>query len=1060
MKKFFTIIGILCLGFSSVFAQSVQVSGTVTSADDGESLPGVTVLVKGTFVGTTTDVNGRYSFEVPANATLQFSFVGMTVQEVEVAGRQIINVVMESGANVLDEVVVTALGISRERKSVAYSVQDVKGESLNMAKDPNLLKSIAGKVSGVFISSTTGALGASARIQIRGVSTFLGETQPLFVVDGVPILNFRNSFNDVDLGNNAGSIDPETIESMSILKGPTATALYGSRALNGVVLINTKQGQVGGRATEITFSSSLTFDKVSTIPKYQNLYGQGSHGSEYDYKLYQESGGTLSYQDYATTESFSYVNGRGSGVNDNGDESWGARLDAGLRVDQFHGKNQPWVSSPNNIRNMYETGINFSNSLSLNASAENIAGRITYTNDNITGVSPNTDLKRNNVNGNVVVKFAKWIKADLNITYNNSYSNNLPGGGYNAGNPMQMAGWFGRQVDTKLLKENWNTFFENGYPYNWISVYHNNPWFVANKMIRNNRQDRVFGNFGLTFTLAKNLNLLTRIGYDTNTLDSRYEQNSWDIDLPRTANGRLDWNTGRRSELNMDAILNYHISFGDISVSAMAGANMRDYSNRFSRLYAAALVVPNFFAISNVAGNPTYSLTTRHKKTNSVFGSANIGFRSWLFLDVTARNDWTSALSKDNWSYFYPSVGLGFIFTEAFQMQSSVLSFGKLRASWAQVGSDTDEYSLSRTFGSSVAINNLNQSFYNGTLPDPLLRPQRKTGIELGADLRFFNNRLSLDFTWYKDVTKDQIMDVPVSYASGYSLTKLNAGVVENKGIEIMLSGRILQNPSGLNWTSTLNWSRNRGKVTELYGDTKYVTLGQSWQTFLRASLGDRFGDLYTIARQKDDNGNYLIEAGSYIPTDNNVNVGNVFPDWFAGWNNEFRYKDFNMSFMLNTKMGGKMFAMTSWFGSYSGVLATTVANGMRENGIVLEGIDKDTKKPNEIRITAQENFGTGAGEMYSVPERAIIDASFLKLQEIVFGYNLPQTMVNRIGFVKGANLSFVARNVALLWTHKSNKDIGIDPDTMRGVGIADLGIEDYSAPPVRSLGFKLTLNF
>ena len=1063
MKKFLTIIGILCLGFSSVFAQTVQVSGTVSSADDGETLPGVTVLVKGTFVGTVTNVDGRYSFEVPANATLQFSFVGMTTQEVEVAGRQIIDVVMTAGANVLDEVVVTALGISRERKSLGYAVQDVKGESLSMAKDPNLLKSVAGKVAGVNITSTTGALGASARIQIRGISTFTGDNQPLFVVDGIPILNSRITANDVDLGNNASALDPETIETMSVLKGPSATALYGSRGMNGVVLITTKQGQMGKRATEITFSSSLTFDKVSTMPKYQNKYGQGEFGDEYTYQLYKESGGTLSYQDYARTESFNYVDGRGNGVGDDVDESWGARLDAGLLVDQFHGKNQPWISHPNNIRDIYETGMSFTNSLSINAAAENVAGRITYTNDNFTGVFPNTDIKRNNINGNIVINLGKRVKADMNITYNNAYSNNLPGGGYNAGNPMQMAGWFGRQVDTKLLKENWDTFFENtGYPYNWISLYHNNPWFTANKMIRKNNQDRVFGNFGLTFTLAQGLNLLTRIGYDTNSYDTNFHNPAWNIDLPRTANGRFEWNTGRRGELNMDAILSYQKYFGDFSISAMAGANSRDYSARFSRLTANALTIPDFFSIRNVSGSPGYDKYNRHKRTNSVFGSANFGYRNWLYLDVTARNDWTSALSPDNWSYFYPSVGLGFIFTDAFGIQSNILSFGKLRTSWAQVGSDTGEYSLSMTYGSSTAISGFNQSNYTGTLVDPLLRPQRKTSIEVGADLRFLNNRISFDFTWYQDKTKDQIMDVPISYASGFSVTKLNAGLIQNSGMEIMLSGRILDNRDGLNWTSTVNWSTNKGKVLELYGDVKSINFGNSWgMAYVRGYVGERLGDMYTIVRQKNDNGDYLIEGGSYMGSEEMENVGNVMPDWIAGWNNEFHYKNFNLSFLLNSKMGGKMFCMTSWFGLYSGVLEATAEGDIREKGCLLKGIDIDTNMPNATRISAMERFNYGSGSVWDIPEQCIITPSFIKLQEVVFGYSLPQTMVNRIGFIKGANLSFVARNVALLWIHKSNANIvGIDPDTQRGLDISDMGQEDYSAPPVRSLGLKLTLNF
>lgn len=516
-------------GFSALIAQTVTIKGTVTSADDGLPIPSVSVTVKGTTLGTLTDADGKYTITVPSGATiLSFSFVGMKTTTEEINGRTTIDVVMASDMLGLDEVVVTALGITREKKALGYSVTDVKGDAVANTRETNIVNALQGLAPGVQITNASGAVGASSQILIRGIKSF-GDNQPLWVVDGTPISNSSSGadqYGGVDYGNNASDLDPENIESISLLKGANAAALYGSRARNGVVLVTTKKGKAG--QVKVSFSNSTAIDQVAYLPTYQNMYGQGSGGSEYDWKIRstdpEDDAYGMDYQTYCENFAFAYVNGKGGGVNDYYDESWGPRMDVGLMLPQFNSPYNadtktytptPWISHPDNTRSFFKTGLTTTSSLSLEGGNDILTSRVGLTNTIERGIIPNTDQDRTQISLSTTANISPKLKADVNLNYALTTNDNLPGQGYDENNIMQsIGGWFGRQIDMADLKANWETWMPNGMPYNWNSNYHNNPYWTVNKNTTERKRERVFGNLTLTYQLTPWLSILGRYGVD------------------------------------------------------------------------------------------------------------------------------------------------------------------------------------------------------------------------------------------------------------------------------------------------------------------------------------------------------------------------------------------------------------------------------------------------------------------------------------------------------------------------------------------------------------------
>jgi TonB-linked SusC/RagA family outer membrane protein len=1082
MKRFTFLLVLLALvSWQVTLAQNKKITGTVTDGSTGKTIPGVTIMAKGySGVGTTTNDQGQYILLVPENTDrLQFSYVGMKTIEAIIADQIQINVKMEQDVLGLEEVVVTGLGVSREKKALGYSVQDVKGEELAKSREQNIVNTLQGKVAGVAITNSSGAVGSSSRIVIRGNNSLTGDNQPLFVVDGVPLSNSYTSlgaYGGVDYGNAIQDLNASDIENISVLKGANAAAIYGSRANNGVILITTKKAK-GKQGLGITFESAGMFDRPLIFPDYQNLYGQGYSGE------------------------FEYVDGNGNGTNDNVDESWGPHLDGRL-IAQYNSPYDavtgvrtptPWVPSKNDIRSVFQLGYQLTNTLALTKVTEKTNLRLSLSNYTQVGTLPNTDLAKNTVNFSGQTYLSPKFSMSFTGTYVRNKSENIPGNGYSSANILQQSSWSGRQVDYADLKANWNTIDPvTKRPYNWNHSYHDNPYWTLNKNTNARSRDRVFGNFALQYDFTDYLNLRASIGTDLyveEIMEQRAKMsNDWKL-------GTFNAYTNFANETNANILLSFNKDISeDISLSATGGANLMHAYNRFQSTNVAELIVPDLYSVSNAASTPTTGLSFSNKEIQSLFATASIGYKRWLYLDLTARNDWSSTLPLDNNSYFYPSVSLGWVFTETFGIKSNILSYGKLRGGWAQVGSDTGPYQLNGVYGSSSPFFGNPSLSYTNTIPPLGLKPEKTTSMEFGADLKLLKNRIGIDFSWYKDNTTDQIMQIAVSSTTGFGAKMINAGEIQNNGIELLVNARPIQSKR-FTWDVVVNYGRNRSKVVSLAEDLTFLNLyAGSWGMQVQARPGMPYGIMYGpgIVREfksveKDALGNELITYsgrplinpanGMYRTTPQNVILGNVTPDFTGGIRNSFSFGDIDMSFLIDFRAGGDMYSITKWFGCYSGVLAETAAiNPKGKNvrdaiedggGVLADGVygkvgadgnivflDKSGAEVTapvantEAYANAQDFFEGFWGKT----ELGIYDTSYVKLREFNLGYTLNQAWVKKIGF-SSVNLSLIGRNLLIIWKNMPH----IDPENSFSAGNVQ-GVESNMIPTSRSIGFNLRL--
>lgn len=1083
MKRFTFLLALLALvSWQVTMAQNRRISGTVTNASTGKPMPGVTVMAKGfAGIGTITNDQGNYIVLVPEDTeTIQFSFIGMKTVEVNLGSENTYNVRMEEDLLGLEEVVVTGLGVSREKKALGYSVQDVKGEELAKAREQNIVNTLQGKVAGVQITNSSGAVGSSSRILIRGNNSLTGNNQPLFVVDGVPISNSYSSlgaYGGIDYGNAAMDLNASDIENVSVLKGANAAAIYGSRAANGVILVTTKKGK-SARGLGISFESSVLMDQPAIFPDYQNVYGQGYNGE------------------------FEYVDGDGGGVFDYMDESWGPPLDQGLMIPQFNSpydpvtgirEATPWVSNPNNVRDIFQTGYQLTHNLAMSKTTENTTFRLSLTNFTHIGTLPNTDLGKNTINFSGSTYLSPKLSVSASVSYVNNKSENIPGNGYSTLNVLQQSTWFGRQVDMLDLKENWQEIDPvTGRPYNWNHSYHDNPFFTLNKNTNSRNRNRLFGNITAQYDFTEFLNLKASVGTDLFT-EERMEVR---------AMGSNDWPKGRfssygdyRNEMNANILLSFNKDvIEDLNVNATVGGNLMNYRSRSQATHVAELIIPDLYAVSNANVDPTTSLNFYHKQIQSVFGTASFGYKRFLYLDLTARNDWSSTLPLDNNSYFYPSASIGLIFTEMLGISSDILPFGKIRAGWAQVGNDTGAYQLAGTYGSASPFFGNPSLSYTNTIPPLALKPETTTSIEVGTDLKFFRNRLNVDFSWYKSNTTDQIMNISVSDATGFSSKTINAGNVQNSGIELLLNARPVES-SNFNWDITVNYGRNHSEVLDLYEDLTFINLySGSWGLNIQARPGVEYGILFgrgmvkeTKSVQEDALGNELVtysgrplinpDNGMYYRTSEDVILGNVMPDYTGGVRNGFQMGNFDASFLIDFRKGGDMFSVTTYFGLLAGVLEETAAinaNGKNVRDPVDEGggylpegvLGKLDSEGNIIYTDADgvevdspiENTTVYAdGQTYyesiwGKNEWATFDASFVKLREITLGYTFEPDWLRRIG-LRSLNFSLVGRNLWLIYKNIPH----IDPENSFSAGNVQ-GVESNMIPSSRSIGFNLKL--
>ena len=1051
MKKyiFSFCLALFLLGFQlDVSAQQRQITGMVVNTD-GNVIPSATVVVKETNETTITNEKGRFSIKADPGQHLEISSVGYLNYSVALDKRNALNITLQTSGKELGEVVVTALGIKREKRSLGYATQEIKGDQVNSAKDPDLINSLSGKVAGLQVTSGGGAIGVSSRITIRGSASF-GNNTPLFVINGVPVINSYSNLDGeggVDWGDLTSDIDANNIASMSILKGPAAAALYGSIAANGAILITTKNGSTTNRKLGVDYSSSYVFDKPVNILKFQNEYGGGQNGSEF---IWKRDHPEMTYQDYAKTYSYNYVDGNGGGVNDANPVNWGPRLDAGLKLDQYStGPNSPWISRPDNYKDFFRTGTTMENNVSVTSHGDKASGRLGFTRSDITGTQWNTSQYQNTLTTSLTLTPTKDLTANVNLTYLTKKSTVPPLGYSGAG---IYYGWMQRDFDTKYSWEQFQKHGNNDLMFPFLD----NQYFTLTNTNTSTR-NRLFGDATIDYKIADWLTATARVGTDF------YNQYNNTITSAETVNNALSGKGGQfgltsiyNQETNADFILNFKKDLNKhFKLNGLLGANYSDVLYKSMYMYAPDLTVPDFYTLSNVKGAPSVSNYLSEQRTNSIYGAANMSYNDYLYLGVTGRNDWSSTLPANSWSYFYPSVNLAFVFTDALNIKSNLLSYGKVRASWAKVGGATSPYSLNRTY-SAGTFGGVSLFSPNGTMPPLDLKPQTTKSYEIGTNLRFLNNRITLDVSYYDQKTINQILSVPISSTTGYSSELTNAGEIENKGVEVMLGASVIKNPNGLSWDISVNWAKNRDMVNKLYnGITTYIMGTGPGGIAVAGIPGQQWGALYGLGYQTDSKGNVMIDNTGVPVTSNTPKIlGNTTPKWLGGIQNSFTYKKLTLGFLLDARWGSQFFSTTLWHGYSTGSAPITVANNVRETGIIAKGNTADGKL-NTMRISAQDYFE--GSWMWNNLEYPIIDGSFVKLRQLTLGYSFD---VHKISWLNSLRLTLVGRNLAILYRNKVAKQNGIDPETGFGGGNAGVGWEDFQLPTTASYGLKLNVGF
>lgn len=1068
----------LAIGVIQGAAQVTTVRGIVTTEEDGEPVIGASVIVKGTSLGTVTDVNGRFELSgLPPSATrLLISYISLMAKEVAIAPQ--VSVTLKSDTHLLDEVVVTALGISREKKALGYTAQEVKQNALVQGKDNNLLNSLSGKIAGVRITNTQGDVGSS-RIVIRGETSIAGENQPLFIVDGIPVdnsqLNARSSGRDFK--NAIADLNPEDIKTLTVLKGPNAAALYGARAAHGAIVITTKGGDKRQKGIGITLHSSTQVSFVATLPEFQNLFGQGAGGR------------------------FSYVDGKGAGVNDGVDESWGPRLDIGLLIPQFDSPLDadgnrvatPWVSHPNNVRDYFRMGISTNSGISVARGDDKYQFRVGYNYEKQVSIVPDAGTNKTNISLNTDYHLAKWIVVGATANYIVYTAPSLPGSATPSGSnvrsnsPMLQFLWFGRQVDTNSLKAD--------YTRNWNSSYYDNPFWSASYNTQSQERHRLIGDLHAEFRLTDGLNVRFRTSTDWYN-DRRKSKVKWGSAGAGSPYGSYAEDAYTVKENNTEVLATYIKQLNkNWGIDALLGFNVRNkqYENNYQA--APRLAVADLYTLTNsrdplISSNDFYRL-----RQYGLYGSIQLDYRRWAFLNITGRNDWSSTLPVDNNSYFYPSVTASVLLSEAFGWRSKAVNYLKIRGGWSQVGADANPYQLATVFTSETAFNGNPLQSSSTIGMNPNLKPEKMSSIEAGFEAAFWDNRLYLDFTYYKTDSRNQILKLATTAASGYTSQVRNAGHIRNRGYEIQLGAVPIQTSKGFRWNLDLNYGANSSKVVKL-DDEGLITSYQLYSSGIQilASVGEAYGTLFGTSYVRDANGNVVVDANGLpkISTTNKT-LGKFTPDWTGGISNTFSYRSLSLSFLIDASVGGSIFSNTNKTGKYTGVLANTLSgrdaehgglwyytdamgNNVRlpespsysvssdglyyaqvngqstrvyQDGIMVEGVTESGSKNEEV-VSAEKYYH----RIYSIAEANVYDASYVKLREVALSYRLPRLWTQKL-HLQEASVTLTGRN---LWTiYKSVPNI--DPESALTTGNAQ-GVEAYSLPTTRSFGVNLSVKF
>ena len=1040
----------------------------VKDAQTGEALQGVSVSEKGTPKGTTTNANGMFSLQATGNSPIIFSFLGFASAEINPSGNNKITIQLQRSINDLGEVVLTALGVQRDRKELGYAVQTLKSKDLTEVRQTNLVNALAGKVAGVQITNGSSGVGSASRVVIRGENSLTGTNQPLFVVDGVPISNQivtnntennETGFHEVDYGNGAAELSPDDIESITVLKGAGAAALYGSRAAGGVIVIKTKDGK-HAMGMGISVNSSVTFENPLRLPQYQNKYGAGAGGR------------------------FSYEDGFGAGINDGGLTSFGPMMNGQL-IKQFNGPSTdrngntvrgadiisrngnpitatPFMAHPNNVRDYFQTGVTFMNNVSFGGNNDNSSFRMSYTNLDNKGLMPNTDLKRNSMALSGTHSFSEKISGRAYVNYIHSSSTNRPAVGYGSENPMYSFIWMGRQVNVNDLKDYWQHGQKDFAQFNSNYLWLDNPYFQAFENTNGFDKDRLIGNASINYEISKDLSLRFRSGVDYYH-DLRASRRAFST--KRFVNGAYREDEVKYKELNTDLLLTYNKALSkDIKMSVSAGGNMLDQQTNYKYTVAGQLSVPNIYNFGN-AKIPLVSFQeVSEKRINSLYAFANFSYKNYLFADVTFRNDWSSTLPSQNNSFPYYSGSLSWLVSEVVDLPKAI-SYAKLRMSAATVGSDTDPYQLNNTFvfnqnyGSTPLLTNSTR------LLNPSLTPEKLKSIELGGEIYFFKDRLGVDATWYENTSTDQIINLPTSASSGFVSRLVNGGTIRSRGLELAIKA-IPNIGRKLKWTTFVNFSRNRSRVLSLPdGVDQYVTgftsiYASSDNTLFyiaTPSNGGRVGDMYGTGILEVDGKKVYDSKGFPVRDPKLRNLGNYNPDFMLGFGNELSYKNFNLTFLWDWRQGGVFLSRTLAVGSTSGVLESTLPG--RETGIVGDGVVNigTSSTPKYVTNTTSISASDYYGQYYNRANEAssIYSATYLKLRQVGLSYSFPQSISSRIK-AREMKIGIILNNV-FLFTENPN----VDPElnALQGRKYA-YGVEDMSLPSSRSYGVNLNIKF
>lgn len=1099
MKRRANLFALAVATFLSLSAYAQNVTGSVTDAATGEPLPSVSVKEKGTSNAAITNFDGKYTIKAGKGAVLVFSSMGYASQEVSVTGTTM-NVALAISASKLDEVVVTALGISRDKKSVGYAIQEVGGAEVNKVKDANFMSSLSGKVAGVNIRQS-GTMGGSANVVIRGYKSLTGNNQALFVVDGIPISNQITNSGDqqtgrggYDYGNAAMDINPEDIDKVSVLKGAAATALYGARAANGVILITTKKGtKRNGLGVSVTSGYTVGSVNPDTYVRYQNRYGEG-YGQYY---------GPDTIAGYPTNGYMVAYDVDGDGIDDpctptTEDASFGLAFDPNFMVYTWeslypelstYGQKSAHVAGANNPLYFFEQSANINNSVAIDGGNDNGSFRLSATQFSTKGIVPGSSLKRNNFSFTGSLKASDKLTVSTTAQFIQQAGRGRYGTGYDSRNPNQsFRQWFNVGVDMAKQKEayeltgkniSWNPF---GYGYGDDAtkpIYFDNPYFSVLENYQTDQRNRLIGNMMATYKINDWLDFMGRASIDTYSELQEERTAFGSVEIP----GYIRRNRNV-TETNIDMILSANKVFGsndEFSFNGRLGSNIRRNSvEAISASTNGGLVVPGVYALSNSVNTPNAPGETAYQiGVNGLFAAASLGYKNFLYVDLTGRQDVSSTLPAANNTFFYPSATMSLVFSELIDVDA--ISFGKVRLNYAEVGSDAPAQALADAYNMGTAFGSTSLASAPSTSNNAGLLPESTVSTEAGLEMMFFNNRVGFDVSVYDQTSFNQIMPAKVSSTSGTIYKYVNAGEINNKGIELSLSATPIQ-AGDFEWNTNLNWTKNTNMVVSLFEGAENLQLASvQGGVTIEARPGQAYGVIYGTTHVRDAEGRPVVydmpaQYGGvrYLVGDKDV-IGNINPDWYAGWNNSFRFKNWTASVLLDMQMGGNFFSLDTYYGYATGVYDFSAGDNDLGNPVRDLAIDGGGYKINNVAywdgstVDGDGNpsgfvvgdyyadmhyYGNALGYARNAREYHVWDASFIKLREVALNYSVPSSYLGSTG-IKGLDVALTGRNLAILWKNNPYSD----PEAGLSAGNVQ-GYQSGAYPAVREVGVNVKLKF